>query len=150
MSRFSKGFTLVELIATMVIMSILATSVINSYSSYNKWQDINEQVLDIVNTLRQARDYCMAANENFYLSVDTGADTYTLEYKTDDNALYLPGETSNVFTMPIFVDFTASTGITDLKFNILGEPSNTETITINTNERTIEIVYPTGYIYAHK
>ena len=149
MPRFSKGFTLIELIAMMVIISILATSVIGSYDNFNRWQDINEQVLDMVNTLRQARDYCMAANENFYLSVDTGADTYTLEYKTDDNALNLPGQNDNVFTMPSFVDFTASTGITDLKFNILGEPSATETITINTDERTIEIVYPTGNIYAH-
>jgi prepilin-type N-terminal cleavage/methylation domain-containing protein len=148
MPRFSKGFTLVELIAVMVIMSILATSVINSYSSYNKWQDINEQVLDIVNTLRQARDYCMAANENFYLSVDTGADTYTLEYKTDSNALNLPGKNSNVFTMPGYVDFTASTVGTDLTFNILGEPANGATITINTGERVINIVSPTGHIYA--
>ena len=149
MSRFSKGFTLIELIAMMVIISILATSVIGSYDNFNRWQDINEQVLDMVNTLRQARDYCMAANENFYLSVDTGADTYTLKYKDTKDALNLPGQNDNVFTMPSFVDFTASTGITDLKFNILGEPSATETITINTDERTIEIVYPTGYIYAH-
>ena len=149
MPRFSKGFTLIELIAIMVIVSILATSVIGSYNNYNRWQDINEQVLDMVNTLRQARDYCMAANENFYLSVDTGADTYTLEYKTDDNALNLPGQNDNVFTMPNFVDFTASTVGTDLEFNILGEPSDTETITINTDERTIKIVSPTGYIYAH-
>ena len=148
MPRFSKGFTLVELIAIMVIMSILATSFINSYSSYNEWQDINEQVLDIVNTLRQARDYCMAANENFYLSVDTGADTYTLEYKTDSNALNLPGKNSNVFTMPGYVDFTASTVGTDLTFNILGEPANGATITINTGERVINIVSPTGHIYA--
>ena len=149
MFKYSKGFTLIELIATMVIASILASSLVTGYRTYNEWLKVNAAILNMVNTLRQARDYCIEANENFYLSVDTGADTYTLEYKTDDNALYLPGETSNVFTMPIFVDFTASTGITDLKFNILGEPSATETITINTNERTIEIVSPTGYIYAH-
>ena len=149
MYKHSKGFTLIELIATMVIASILASSLITGYRTYNEWLKVNEEILNMVNTLRQARDYCIEANENFYLSVDTGADTYTLEYKTDDNALYLPGETSNVFTMPSFVDFTASTGITDLKFNILGEPSDTETITINTDERTITIVSPTGYIYAH-
>ena len=103
----------------------------------------------MVNTIRQARDYCMEANEIFFLSVNTDADTYTLKYKDSKAALNLPGQNDNVFTMPSFVDFTASTGITDLKFNILGEPSNTETITINTDERTIEIVYPTGYIYAH-
>ena len=132
----------------MVIISILATSVIGSYDNFNRWQDINEQVLDMVNTLRQARDYCMAANENFYLSVDTGADTYTLEYKTDSNALNLPGKNSNVFTMPGYVDFTASTVGTDLTFNILGEPANGATITINTGERVINIVSPTGHIYA--
>jgi prepilin-type N-terminal cleavage/methylation domain-containing protein len=148
MSKFSKAFTMIELIATMVIASILATSVITSYSSYNKWQDINEQVLNMLGTLRKARDYCMAANEKFYLTVDTGADTYTLTYKDGKEALILLGETSNVFTMPIYVDFTASDVGTDLEFNILGEPTATKTITINTNERTINIVSPTGYIYA--
>ena len=140
---------MIELIAIMVIVSILASSAITSYSSYNKWQDINEAVLDMVNTLRRARDYCMAANEKFHLGVDTGDETYTLKYKTTSEALILPGENSNVFTMPIYVDFTASTGLdADLEFNILGEPAEGATITINTDERTINIVSPTGYIYA--
>ncbi len=149
MSKYSKGFTLIELIATMVIASILASSLITGYRNYNEWQKVNKEILTMVNTLRQARDHCMEANENFYLSVDTDADTYTLKYKTTKVALNLPGESSNVFTMPIFVDFTASDVGTDLEFNILGEPTATKTITINTDERTIEIVYPTGNIYAH-
>ena len=149
MPRLSKGFTMVELIAIMVIASILATSVIGSYNNYNRWQDINEQVLNMLGVIRKARDFCMAANEKFYLSVDTDDDTYTLKYKDAQEALNLPGETSNVFTMPIYVDFTASDVGTDLEFNILGEPTETETktITINTDERTITIVSPTGYIY---
>ena len=133
----------------MVIGSILASSLITGYRNYNEWQKVNKEILTMVNTLRQARDHCMEANENFYLSVDTDADTYTLKYKTTKVALNLPGESSNVFTMPIFVDFTASDVGTDLEFNILGEPTATKTITINTDERTIEIVYPTGNIYAH-
>ena len=148
MPRFSKGFTLVELIAIMVIVSILATSVIGSYNNYNRWQDINEQVLDMVNTLRRARDYCMAANEEFHLTVTLGeTDSYTLKYKNIPEALTLPGESSNVFTMPSYVDFTASTVGDDLEFNILGEPAEGATITINTDERIIHIVSPTGYIY---
>ena len=149
MSKYSKGFTLIELIATMVIASILASSLITGYRNYNEWQKVNKEILTMVNTLRQARDHCMEANENFYLSVDTDADTYTLKYKTTKVALNLPGQNDNVFTMPIFVDFTASDVGTDLEFNILGEPTATKTITINTDERTIEIVYPTGNIYAH-
>ena len=149
MTRFSQGFTLIELIATMVIASILASSLITGYRNYNEWQKVNKEILTMVNTLRQARDHCMEANENFYLSVDTDADTYTLKYKDAKDALNLPGQNDNVFTMPSFVDFTASDVGTDLEFNILGEPTATKTITINTDERTIEIVYPTGNIYAH-
>ena len=149
MTRFSRGFTLIELIATMVIASILASSLITGYRTYNEFLKANKEILNMVNTIRQARDYCMEANEIFFLSVNTDADTYTLEYKTDDNALNLPGQNDNVFTMPNFVDFTASTVGTDLEFNILGEPSATKTITINSGERIIEIVYPTGNIYAH-
>jgi len=149
MSKFSKAFTMIELIATMVIASILATSVITSYSNYNKWQDINEQVLNMLGTLRKARDYCMAANEKLYLTVTIGAtDSYTLTYKDAKDALNLPGESSNVFTLPNYFDITASDVGTDLEFNILGEPTATKTITINTDERTINIVSPTGYIYA--
>ena len=70
-----------------------------------------------------------------------------MKYKDAKEALNLPGETSNVFTMPNYVDFTASDVGTDLEFNILGEPTATKTITINTDERTIIIVSPTGYIY---
>ena len=149
MRKRNKGFTLIELIATMVIASIMASSLITGYRTYNEWQKVNKEILTMVNTLRQARDHCMEANENFYLSVDTDADTYTLKYKTTKVALNLPGQNDNVFTMPIFVDFTASDVGTDLEFNILGEPTATKTITINTDERTIEIVYPTGNIYAH-
>ena len=142
---------MIELIAIMVIISILASSAITSSSNYNKWQDTNEAVLDMVNTLRQARDYCMAANEEFHLRVDIsdGDDTYTLKYKDTPVALNLPGESSNVFTMPSYVDFTESSeSFTDLEFTILGEPATSKTITINDGERTIKIVSPTGYIYA--
>ena len=148
MTRFSRGFTLIELIATMVIASILASSLITGYRTYNEFLKANKEILNMVNTIRQARDYCIEANENFYLSVDTGADTYTLKYKDSKATLNLPGQNDNVFTMPSFVDFTASTVGNDLEFNILGEPTDGATITINTNERIINIVSPTGYIYA--
>ena len=45
MQKYSKAFTMIELIAIMVIVSILATSVITSYSNYIKWHDIKESVL---------------------------------------------------------------------------------------------------------
>ena len=127
----------------------MASSLITGYRTYNEFLKANKEILNMVNTIRQARDYCMEANEIFFLSVNTDADTYTLEYINDNNALNLPGQNDNVFTMPSFVDFTASTGLdVELVFNILGEPTEGATITINDGERTITIVSPTGYIYA--
>ena len=74
--KLSKGFTLIELLATMVIASILASSLITGYRNYNEWLKVNEQILQMVNNLRWARDYCMEANENLYLSIDTDANSY--------------------------------------------------------------------------
>ena len=45
MNKFSKGFTMIELIATMVIASILASSLITGYTRYNEWLKINEEIL---------------------------------------------------------------------------------------------------------
>ena len=90
------------------------------------------------------------STEESYAQISLGSkEDLDLAVQAAKNALYLPGESNNVFSMPSFVDFTASDVGTDLEFNILGEPTTTKTITINTNERTITIVAPTGYIYAH-
>ena len=96
MKKSSKGFTMIELIATMVIASILASSVITGYGKYNEWLKVNEQILQMVNNLRWARDYCMEANENFYLSIDTDANSYTFKYKAAKSPLTIPNENSNV------------------------------------------------------
>ena len=88
--KLSKGFTLIELLATMVIASILASSLITGYGKYNEWLKVNEQILQMVNNLRWARDYCMEANENFYLSIDADANSYTLKYKAAKDPLIIP------------------------------------------------------------
>ena len=100
MNKFSQGFTVIELIATMVIASILASSLITGYTSYNEWLKVNEQILQMVNNLRSARDYCMEANENLYLSIDTDANSYTLKFKEDKAHIFIPGENRNVFRIP--------------------------------------------------
>ena len=61
------GFTLIELIATMVIMGILATSTISNYSEFNKGLRIFEEVKDMSRKIIYARDYCAARKQKFYL-----------------------------------------------------------------------------------
>ena len=81
--RSQSGFTMIELIATMVIMGILATSLISNYSEFNTGLRIYEEVKGMSRKITYARDYCSARNEKFYLKVDTDTDQYSIYYQNN-------------------------------------------------------------------
>ena len=80
MHKRQQGFTMIELIAVMVIMVILASSTIGSYSGFNRSLRLFEEVRDMSRKIQYARDYCIARNESFWLKVDDSAtpSTYSL------------------------------------------------------------------------
>ena len=99
-----------------------------------------------------ARDYCTARKEKFYLKVDTDTDQYSLFYRNATTALLLPGEGSNEYTVPDYVDISAKTKIHDddgLEFDaVMGEPQGIDAnATITISDFTITIENPTGYIH---
>ena len=150
--KYTPGFTLIELIATMVIMGILATSLISNYSEFNKGLRIFEEVKDMSRKIVYARDYCTARKQKFYLKINTADDQYSLFYQNNSTALLLPGEGSHQYTLPGYVDISAKTKIHDaagLEFDaIMGEPQGTDgNATITIGDFTITIENPTGYIY---
>ena len=146
----SPGFTMIELIATMVIMAILASSTITNYSKFNMGLRIFEEVKDMSRKIIYARDYCTARKEIFYLKVDTDADQYSLFYQDNSTALLLPDEGSNEYTVPSFVDISATNiAVGGLEFDaIMGEPQSiAANATITIDDFTITIENPTGYIH---
>ena len=144
------GFTLIELLATMVIMGILDTSTISNYSEFNKGLRIFEEVKDMSRKIIYARDYCTARKEKFYLKINTADDQYSLFYQNNSTALLLPGEGSNEYTLPGYVDISATDiAAGGLEFDaIMGEPQSiAANATITIDDFTITIENPTGYIH---
>ena len=152
--RIQCGFTMIELIAVMVIMAILASSTIGSYSGFNTSLRLFEEVRDMSRKIQYARDYCIARNESFWLKVDDSAipSTYSLFHNNSSTALVLPNESSNTFTLPGYADITSKENIDDddgLEFDALGEPQVTAnaSIVFESGIHTIVVVTPTGYTY---
>ena len=148
--KISSGFTMIELIAVMVIMAILATSTITNYSEFNRGLRIFEEVKDMARKITYARDYCTARKEKFYLKINTADDQYSLFHQNGSTALLLPNEGSNEYTLHSYVDIS-STNIAagGLEFDaVMGEPQGiTVNATITIGDFTITIENPTGYIY---
>ena len=148
--RKQLAFTMIELIATMVIMGILATSTISNYSDFNKGLRIFEEVKDMSRKITYARDYCTARKEIFYLKVDTDTDRYSLFRQNSSTVLMLPNESSHQFDLPSFVDISATNvDAGGLEFDaVMGEPQSiTANATITIGDFTITIENPTGYIH---
>ena len=148
--REQSGFTMIELIAAMVIMGILATSTISNYSEFNRGLRIFEEVKDMSRKITYARDYCTARKEIFYLKVDTDTDRYSLFRQNSSTVLMLPNESSHQFDLPSFVDISATSIVAGgLAFDaVMGEPQGiTANATIAIGDFTITIENPTGYIH---
>jgi len=148
--RKQPGFTMIELIATMVIMGILATSTISNYSDFNMGLRIFEEVKDMSRKIIYARDYCTARKEIFYLKVDKDTDQYSLFRLNSSTALMLPNESSHQFDLPSYVDISATNvDPGGLEFDaVMGEPQNiTANATITIGKFIITFENPTGYIH---
>lgn len=142
-----KGFTLIELIAVMVLVGFLAISIVPRFS----FQDVNAlaEVYTLESTLRYAQS--RAKNDTEYWGVEIERNGYSLHrYSSDSTLELIPGVNSSAYSFPSGVTANAQFVIFDSRgrpvnksFKPLSTPLK---IAINGVNRNIIITPETGLI----
>lgn len=91
-SRSKSGFTLVELVLVVVILSTFAIVAIGSYSNTLHWRRVSNQATSMLATLRNA--HAMAVSQSKRVRVQIDATTYSVVIEDD------PLDAPDVWTAP--------------------------------------------------
>ncbi len=149
-----KGFTLVELVTTMLLLGILSATALPKFFSVSGYQ---QQVFfdDTLAAVRFAQKLAVATGCNVQVSI--AADTYTLTRPTDrtvctslsstdfNQAVNNPGTGTPPYSInPSGISLTASTS--PFYFTALGTASAEVTLTI-AGSQTFYVVAATGFVY---
>lgn len=157
----NRGFTLVELIMTMVIVGILAAVVAPRFFDTNVFQSrgFADQVQA---TLRYAQKVAIAQRRNVCVAFDSVAVpnniTLTIDSDTPSDGVCNPapagnlqspsGGASYVINAPAGVAFGTAPAPVDFSFNALGTPTNApQAISITGAANAIIIEAETGYVH---
>ncbi|MBM4156231.1 MAG: type II secretion system protein [Lentisphaerae bacterium] len=139
----SSGFTLIETLAVIVVMSILLVAVASRLDTSEPAVIAEAQVLR--SHLRYVQGLAMANNTEAW-SLNVGAGSYTIFRGVAVAPVNLPGETSPTHNLPAGVSIAQGTGM--LRIDEWGVPDQTRTlqVTDGRTQRSITILGLTGLI----
>ena len=136
------GFTLIEIIAVLVIVGIIAAVAATRVSDDGMNAELISQISVIKSHIRYAQSRAMATEDIW--GVKSQGTTYFLFRNGESNKITLPGENSKQVTLSDKgVDFLDNFIIT---FNKMGSPSVAASIKVGAQSNAIEITAVTGYI----
>lgn len=148
------GFTLVEIIIVVVILSIAAMTAIPLMSSASSVQ-IRSAANLIAADLEYAKSMAISRGQNYYVRFNESANSYQIEDQ-DNNVIQHPVKKGFNYVMNFTndkrvgkVDITNVSFPSDIvRFDCLGSPDNGGVITINADgtTATISVEPVTGYI----
>ncbi len=154
--RVENGFTLVEIIIVVVILSIAAMAAIPLMSSASDIQ-IRSAANLIAADLEYAKSMAISRGQDYSVVFDEGANSYGIYKKGDTDPIPHPVKKGFDYVMNFSndsrlgkVDITNINfgGISTVEFDCLGSPDEGGSITLNANgiAATITVEPVTGYI----
>ena len=155
--NFSKGFTLVELIVVIVVISILTGTVSVSMNDINQKTRLSNAATKALADVRYAQELAMSNNREVNIYVTPASERYDIKWQ--DTGAYVPSSTDKAENLAVEfgsgeykqIDIISSGVGSRLSFTALGEPMingsrfSSETSVMLLNDEVHVVVYPSGY-----
>lgn len=84
----SKGFTLIEMVSTVVIIGVLAALAVPLFSKTMEKLKLNAATRDVVSDIRWARSKAIASRTQVGINFNLSSKTYTVFMDTDNPSLF--------------------------------------------------------------
>lgn len=146
-----RGFTMIELVVTLVIVGILAIAVVPRMDLLRGFDEIGYR--DKVRaTFEYARKSAVAQRRNVRVTIAGSGFTMEIQLRTPEGAgpgtfepLNLPGSSTNVFSAPAGTSIAPANDT--LVFDALGRPDAAKSYTVSGGVGTIIVEAETGYVH---
>lgn len=142
------GFTMVELIVTMIVIGIMAIAIVPRMSLLQGFDEVGFRD-QVKATLEYARKSAVAGRRDVRVTITGSAVTVERQNATPEgegiagfSALALPGSNDNQIVVPAGV--TLSSSVSPLTFDPLGRSAGA---TITVGSATITVEAETGYVH---
>lgn len=150
-----KGFTLVELIITMVIIAIISVIAIPKMYSHYVSNKISSAAKIMLADIRYAQSKAMAEHDSTWVEFDESQNLYklysgatkatrTLDFNTFENSSFIRYLDQGDFKNVVITDLNIGDD-NEIAFDWFGNTSNSGTIVLN-NSTTITVEYSTGLV----
>lgn len=147
------GFTLVELVMVIVILSILSATALPKFFEKNTFAE-RAFFDDTLNAVRYAQKLAVATGCKVQVSI--ASNSYTLTRLGTSSSTSCPGGSTYALAVShptagnsysgSETGITLTSSVSAFYFNPLGTASNDVTLTVN-GSRTIDVIPATGFVY---